>query len=145
MVRPIKKNQIPNLRDAIKQTAWSQIAEYGAPSLSLRAIARELKISAPAIYNYFPDRDALVTALIIDAYQSFGDSQLEARDAVPVNIRDAWCNRHGVSRLGVHISTKISVDLWHAHSWLRSSEMEVLLSARPQRPLQRRGTNAVES
>jgi AcrR family transcriptional regulator len=83
MVRPIKKKQIPNLQDAIKETAWKQIAESGAPALSLRAIARELKITAPAIYNYFPDRDALVTALIIDAYKSFGDSQFEARDAVP--------------------------------------------------------------
>jgi AcrR family transcriptional regulator len=84
MVRPIKKKQIPNLQEAIKDTAWKQIAEYGASALSLRAIARELKITAPAIYNYFPDRDALVTALIIDAFTSFGDSQLEARDAVPV-------------------------------------------------------------
>ena len=85
MVRPIKKNQIPNLQEAIKETAWQQIAEYGASALSLRAIARELKISAPAIYNYFPDRDALVTALIIDAYTSFGDWQLEARDSAPSN------------------------------------------------------------
>ena len=85
MVRPIKKKQIPNLQEAIKDTAWKQIAEFGAPALSLRAIARELGITAPAIYNYFPDRDALVTALIIDAYQSFGDSQIEARDVVPVD------------------------------------------------------------
>ena len=83
MVRPIKKKQIPHLQEAIKETAWKQIAEYGAPALSLRAIARELKITAPAIYNYFPDRDALVTALIIDAFTSFGDSQLAARDSVP--------------------------------------------------------------
>lgn len=85
MVRPIKNKQIPNLQEAIKETTWKQIAEHGAPALSLRAIARELKITAPAIYNYFPDRDALVTALIIDAYQSFGDSQLEARDAIPAD------------------------------------------------------------
>ncbi len=82
MVRPIKRKQIPNLQEAIKETAWQQIAESGASALSLRAIARELKITAPAIYNYFPDRDALVTALIIDAYTSFGDSQIEARDSV---------------------------------------------------------------
>ena len=85
MVRPIKKKQIPHLQEAIKETAWKQIAEFGAPALSLRAIARELKITAPAIYNYFPDRDALVTALIIDAYTSFGDSQLAARDSVRNN------------------------------------------------------------
>lgn len=82
MVRPTKKKQIPNLQEAIKDAAWKQIAEYGASALSLRAIGRELNITAPAIYNYFPDRDALVTALIIDAYTSFGDSQIEARDAV---------------------------------------------------------------
>ena len=75
MVRPIKKKQIPNLQEAIKETAWKQIAEFGAPALSLRAIARELKITAPAIYNYFPRRDDLVTALIVDAYTSLGDSQ----------------------------------------------------------------------
>lgn len=85
MVRPTKKKQIANLDEAIKETAWKQITELGAPALSLRAIARELKITAPAIYNYFPDRDALVTALIVDAFTSFGDSQLEARDSVDEN------------------------------------------------------------
>lgn len=85
MVRPSKKQQIPNLQEAIKETAWNQIAEFGAPALSLRAIARALNITAPAIYNYFPDRDALVTALIIDAYTSFGDFQLAARDEIPAD------------------------------------------------------------
>lgn len=81
--RPKIADQHPNLEEAIKETAWKQIAEKGAPALSLRAIARELGITAPAIYNYFPDRDALVTALIIDAYTSFGDWQLKARDSKP--------------------------------------------------------------
>lgn len=83
MSRPTLKKQIPNLQQAIKDAAWKHIAKEGAPALSLRAIARDLKITAPAIYNYFSDRDALVTALIIDAYTSFGDSQLAARDEVP--------------------------------------------------------------
>ena len=75
MVRPSKKQQHPNLQEAIKETAWKQIAETGAATLSLRAIARDLNITAPAIYNYFPSRDDLVTALIVDAYNSLGDSQ----------------------------------------------------------------------
>jgi len=82
MVRPIRNKQIPNIQEAIKEAAWNQIAEEGAPALSLRAIARALQITAPAIYHYFPDRDALVTALIVDAFTSFGDWQLEARDSV---------------------------------------------------------------
>lgn len=80
--RPRKEEQ-QNLQAAIKDTAWRQIAESGAAALSLRAIARELNITAPAIYNYYPDRDALVTALIVDAYTSFGDAQVSARDSVP--------------------------------------------------------------
>jgi AcrR family transcriptional regulator len=84
MVRPTKKEQIPNLPEAIKDTAWDQIAKKGAAALSLRAIARELGITAPAIYNHFHRRDDLVTALIIDAYISFGDWQLQARDSVPI-------------------------------------------------------------
>ena len=81
--RPKLTDQHPDLQAAIKETAWKQVTEKGASALSLRAIARELGITAPAIYNYFPDRDALVTALIIDAYISFGDWQLEARDSEP--------------------------------------------------------------
>jgi AcrR family transcriptional regulator len=72
-----------NLQQAIIEIAWKQIAESGAASLSLRAIARELKITAPAIYNYFPSRDDLVTALILYAYQDFGNAQLAAVQAVP--------------------------------------------------------------
>lgn len=82
--RPRKEEQ-QNLQEAIKDTAWRQIAASGAASLGLRAIARELCITAPAIYNYYPDRDALVTALIIDAYTSFGDCQMSARDSVPAD------------------------------------------------------------
>ena len=82
MVRPIKKKQIANLQEAIKETAWKQIAESGAAALSLRAIARELKITAPAIYNYFPRRDDLVTALIVDAFTLLGESQKQAIEKI---------------------------------------------------------------
>jgi len=72
-----------NLQQAIIEIAWKQIAESGAASLSLRAISRELNITAPAIYNYYPSRDDLVTALIIEAYQDFGNAQMAAVEAVP--------------------------------------------------------------
>ncbi len=81
--RPKKYQQQANLQEAIRETAWMQIAESGAPALSLRAIARKLGITAPAIYNYFPDRDALVTALIVDAFNSLGTSQNESIQGLP--------------------------------------------------------------
>lgn len=73
--RPRTDQRQPNLQEAIKDTAWKQIAESGAASLSLRAIARELDITAPAIYNYYPSRDDLVTALIVDAFTSLAEAQ----------------------------------------------------------------------
>lgn len=82
--RPRKEEQ-QNLQEAVKQAAWEQIAKSGAAALNLRAIARALNITAPAIYNYYPDRDALVTALIIDAYTAFGDCQSDVRDSVPAD------------------------------------------------------------
>ena len=85
--RPIRRASTSDQPERIIATAWDQIAQQGASALSLRAIARKLNISAPSIYNYFPDRDALVTALIIEAYQSFGNQQLEARDSIsPENL-----------------------------------------------------------
>lgn len=83
MARPTKQAQQVNLKEAIKEVAWQQMVDVGAAELSLRAIARALGVSAPAIYNHYADRDALVTALIMDAYTSLGDYQLEARDSVP--------------------------------------------------------------
>jgi AcrR family transcriptional regulator len=70
VARP-KKNSLPTLdQTTIKTVAWQHIAESGLSALSLRAMARTMNISAPAIYHYFADRDALITALIVDAYTS---------------------------------------------------------------------------
>lgn len=71
--------------DDIKSTAWKQVAEQGAASLSLRAIAREMEITAPALYRYYKDRDALVTALLIDAFNSFSNALEAACDARTVD------------------------------------------------------------
>ena len=71
-----------SLLEAIKAAAWRQISSEGAAALSLRAIARELGITAPAIYNYFHRRDDLVTALVVDAYTAFGKSQAAAVSAL---------------------------------------------------------------
>lgn len=65
---------------AIKDAARRQLAAEGAAKLSLRAVARELGMVSSALYRYFPSRDDLLTALIIDAYDSVGEAA-EAADA----------------------------------------------------------------
>ncbi|WP_026316618.1 TetR/AcrR family transcriptional regulator [Actinokineospora enzanensis] len=57
----------------IKDEARRQLATDGA-GLSLRAVARSLGMVSSALYRYFPSRDDLLTALIIDAYDALGDA-----------------------------------------------------------------------
>ncbi|GAA2443735.1 TetR/AcrR family transcriptional regulator [Streptomyces lavendulocolor] len=57
---------------AIKDEARRQLAAEGAAKLSLRAVARELGMVSSALYRYFPSRDDLLTALIVDAYDALG-------------------------------------------------------------------------
>ena len=67
------------LMQEIKDEARLQIAQEGASSLSLRAIARHLDMVSSGIYRYFKSRDELLTALIVDAYEAIG-SAVEAAD-----------------------------------------------------------------
>jgi AcrR family transcriptional regulator len=60
------------LTGEIKDEARRQLAEEGAAALSLRAVTRALGMASSGIYRYFPSRDALLTALIIDAYDAVG-------------------------------------------------------------------------
>lgn len=66
----------------IKDEARRQLAASGASGLSLRAVARELGMASSALYRYFPSRDELLTALIIDAYNALGQHTEEAEQAV---------------------------------------------------------------
>lgn len=68
------------LTAAIKDEARRQLAEVGAAALSLRAVARQLGMASSALYRYFPSRDELLTALIVDAYDSLG-AAAEAAEA----------------------------------------------------------------
>jgi len=80
---------------AIKDEARRQLAAEGAAKLSLRAVARELGMVSSALYRYFPSRDDLLTALIIDAYDSLGEAaesaHAKAAGAEPVRQWTTVC------------------------------------------------------
>jgi AcrR family transcriptional regulator len=71
----------------LKAVARRQMAAYGTAGLSLRGIARELGITAPAIYNYFPRLEDLITALIVDAFTALAD----AIDAAEAAVQSETC------------------------------------------------------
>ncbi len=71
--------------EEIKEIARQHMAEKGAAALSLRAIAREMGMTSPALYRYFASRNDLVTTLIVDAYNALADALESARDACAEN------------------------------------------------------------
>lgn len=85
MPRPKRPDLHANMAADIKAAAKAQMAEYGTAGLSLRGIARALDITAPAIYNYFPRLEDLITALIVDAYTELAEAQEAAVLALPVD------------------------------------------------------------
>jgi AcrR family transcriptional regulator len=62
------------IRAEIISEARRQLAVEGAPALSLRAVTRQLGMASSAAYRYFPSRDELLTALIVEAYDALGDA-----------------------------------------------------------------------
>lgn len=71
------------LVEEIKRLGREQLAAEGATALSLRAIARQLGMVSSAIYRYVPSRDALLTMLIVDAYEALGDAVDAAERRAP--------------------------------------------------------------
>ena len=69
------------LTEEIKAVARRHLAEHGSAALSLRAVAREVGMVSSAVYRYFPSRDELLTALIIDAYDAVGERAEAAESA----------------------------------------------------------------
>ena len=72
-----EQNRLDNT-EAIKSVARRHLAEHGAAALSLRAVTREVGMVSSAVYRYFPSRDDLLTALIIDAVDAVGAAAEEA-------------------------------------------------------------------
>lgn len=68
MPRPERNALREETSEEIKAIAREQMSKNGTAGLSLRAIARQMDITAPAIYNYFPRLENLITALIVDAF-----------------------------------------------------------------------------
>ena len=97
--RTARERARAELTREIKAEARRQLAIHGAQQLSLRAVARELGMASSAIYRYYPSRDELLTALIIDAYDSLGASTEAAERALARgDIRGRWRTACGAVR-----------------------------------------------
>jgi AcrR family transcriptional regulator len=66
----------------IREVARRLLVDEGPAAISVRAIAREMGMTAPALYRYYPSHTHLVAALTADLYTELSDRLEEARDAV---------------------------------------------------------------
>lgn len=95
----------------ILTVARRHLATDGAATLSLRAVARDVGMVSSAVYRYFPSRDALLTQLIVEAYDGVGAAAEDAEAAT--------AGQSTAARL---------VALWHAvHGWAHANPHEYAL------------------
>jgi AcrR family transcriptional regulator len=65
----------------IKEAALRELADAGPGGFSLRGVARGVGMTVQSLYHYFANRDALLTALVVDAHHSAADGVHSAVDA----------------------------------------------------------------
>jgi AcrR family transcriptional regulator len=109
--------------EEIKDAARQQMAQDGAANLSLGAVARAMGMTPPALYRYFKNRDALVAALVIDAYDSMGEAMEESAVALPqddyagrflalMRAYREWALEHPADYALMYGTPAAGVDLW---------------------------------
>lgn len=91
--------------EEIKATARRLLVERGPHNVTLRAIAREMGMTAPGLYRYVPSHEDLVTLLVADLYDELtawlvraagevGTDSAAARLTVLVRAFRGWAVQH---------------------------------------------------
>ena len=74
-----REEQHAAIRAEIKGAARRLMEKEGTAGVSIRAIGREMDMTAPALYHYYASRDALITDLILDAFGALADHLEQTR------------------------------------------------------------------
>jgi len=69
----IPKRKLNDLREACIEEALAIIGESGPEQLSLREVARRLKVSHQAPYKHFPSRDHILAEVVSRAFATFAE------------------------------------------------------------------------
>src|ERR1035438_434375 len=83
--------QVATRRDRVRaatsleiiQTARRLLVEQGSAAISLRAIAREMGMTAPALYRYFGSHEELIENVIADVFTELSNHLQAQIAAVP--------------------------------------------------------------
>ncbi len=69
-------------RDLILDVAARTIAEEGVSAVSMERVGRDAGISKALVYNYFPNRNALLSELLVREYRVFQGEARQAKEGV---------------------------------------------------------------
>ena len=106
------------LTEEILRAAQEELVEHGAAGLSLRAVARRLEMVPSAVYRYFPNRDALFTALIVDAYLARADAAENVTRGPPPAAGALAGGHRRRAPLGSRAPARVGAAVRVAGSWL---------------------------
>ncbi len=75
---PAKKYHHGDLRDGLIEAGMRMLEGRKSKDLGLREVAREVGVSATAVYRHFPDKQALLRAVAARGFAMMGALQVEA-------------------------------------------------------------------
>jgi AcrR family transcriptional regulator len=111
------RGQGARLTEDIMSGALALIERTGsAEAVTLRAVAREVGIAAPSIYAHFPDRDAVLAAVVVRIFDELTEAieqGLKSADQDPAGRLVAGCEAYVAfglehpARYGVLFSTQL--------------------------------------
>ena len=126
-----------DLRKALIAAGMDLIRQRAADDLSLREVARQVGVSATAIYRHFPDKQALLYALCVEGAEALAGFQRKARDDAKGGVKgfEAAARAYiyfalenpGLYRL--MMATKASRDIYDAEATAMSGPMELMKSS----------------
>jgi AcrR family transcriptional regulator len=111
-----RRGEGERLRADIIGAAERLLRTHPVEALSLRAVAREVGVTAPALYLHFADRRELVWAVLVQQYGELGTatSVAVAGHADPAGRLRAWCLaycRFGLEQPGLY---RAMFESWNA-------------------------------
>jgi AcrR family transcriptional regulator len=74
-----------DLRSALVEAGLKALETTTIAELSLRQLARDVGVSATAVYRHFPDKQALMSALAAEGIEQLGRFQQQAASDAPGN------------------------------------------------------------
>jgi AcrR family transcriptional regulator len=76
------RGQGARLRDEILDATRALIEQSGEQAVSLRSVARHVGIATQSIYAHFPNREAIISALVDEAFDELSATVIAATESI---------------------------------------------------------------